>query len=189
MLFIKINNNKAAYDAFVAYIKTVDPTTEERKYSANGLAAAACFLGKPHDCDFWIDINYDSRSISFFCADLDNESSESWDTILIRADAVDKYLIKDHENKKTKELLLTLNCECNELICSSEVEFTRFKSKTVKIELFKYFDIQPHLEKIYGNMLLPNSRLLQRVEDRKVSGSVLIVQNRSELKDVNEASS
>ncbi|CAL1262887.1 unnamed protein product [Larinioides sclopetarius] len=133
-------------------------------------------LGKLNGLEFWIDFNYDSRSISFFCKDfeVEDQDSECWETVVIPSDSVESYSVQKKEDIKSIELRITLNCSCSNLLLSP----TPFLESTnlVRMIFWIYVDISSHLKLIFGDPVIlannhaVNSQGSQRT--RKVSHSV-----------------
>ncbi|GBL92758.1 hypothetical protein AVEN_119137-1 [Araneus ventricosus] len=119
-------------------------------------AATAVYFGnvqlkKLNGLEFWIDFNYDSESISFFCKDFeaeDQDTVECWETVVIPSDSVESYSVQKKEDIKSIELCIALNCSCNNLLLSPTPLFE--STNLVRMIFWIYVDISSHLRVIFG---------------------------------------
>ncbi|GIY53558.1 SYCP2_SLD domain-containing protein [Caerostris darwini] len=113
-------------------------------------------LKKPYGIDFWIDFNYDSESISFFCSEVCTEHVEpgtTWETIVVSSNQVKSWFIKNNYKLQLKELCITLNCSCKELLPESDDLYIPVKNNLVHITFQSFIDIEPHISILFGEPL------------------------------------
>ncbi|XP_055934931.1 synaptonemal complex protein 2-like [Argiope bruennichi] len=148
-------------------------------YAATAVYFGNVQLKKLNGLEFWIDFNYDSKSISFFCKDFeieDQDISESWETVVISSDNIESYSVQKKEDIKSIELEIMLNCPCRDLLVS---QVPLFETNLVRMIFWIYVDISSHLKVIFGepetlanDHVICNQKSQGSLKPRKVSLSV-----------------
>ncbi|GFU00389.1 synaptonemal complex protein 2 [Nephila pilipes] len=140
---------------------------------------------KPYGQDFWIDFNYDSQSISFFCSefgpDLLYDNSASWETVLISSDVVDYYSVQNKRIMKSKELCISLKCKCDELLPVEYPIYPQFQTNLVRITFWSFLDISQPLEKIFGKPVDLANECTESQEKNSVSRNCRKVSNSADV--------
>ncbi|GFQ86860.1 SYCP2_SLD domain-containing protein [Trichonephila clavata] len=155
-LFLNLNPPQFEMDCrkILNHINRSEPSPRTHAFVATAVYFGTFQLKKPYGLVFWIDFNYDSQSISFYCSefgpDLLYDNSASWETILISSDIVDYYTIQSKRIIKSKEICIYLKCVCNDLLPVGSPIYPEFQTNCIRIIFWSFQDISQPLEMTFG---------------------------------------
>ncbi|GFY47884.1 SYCP2_SLD domain-containing protein [Trichonephila inaurata madagascariensis] len=154
-LFLNLNPPQFEMDCrkILNHINRSEPNPRTHAFVATEVYFGPFQLKKPCGLEFWIDFNYDSRSISFFCSEFGPDllcHDLTWETILISSDIVDYYTVQNKRIMKSKEICIYLKCVCNDLLPVGSPIFPEFQTNCIRIIFWSFQDINQPLEMTFG---------------------------------------
>ncbi|KAG8194263.1 hypothetical protein JTE90_024591 [Oedothorax gibbosus] len=151
LMFLNLNPEKFVLECrqFLNFHNRNGGNQRTFAFVATSVSLGSVQLRKPYGAEFWVDFNHDTQSISFFCSSLHQENEQTWETVFISSEIVEGYCIQNQKSKTTKELLITLNCSCSQLLSLEDTSIAGLESQLIQMTFWSFLDIQCHAEALF----------------------------------------